>query len=92
MRMRRRNFLSALAGVPATCAIGRPKPPTNVKITDIRVRQLKLIRDVGSIEPAWNPGSKMSFRIGGGSFVEVASMPVSMAPPTATNASTPNDG
>ena len=52
-------------------AIAVPKPATSVKITDIRIPQLKLIRDVGSIEPAWNPGSSMSFKIGGGSFVEV---------------------
>src|SRR5262249_1780076 len=66
-----RTFLSALAGVPAVSAIAGPKPPAGLKITDIRILQLKLILTVGSIEPAWNPGSKMSFRVGGGSFVEV---------------------
>jgi D-galactarolactone cycloisomerase len=69
--MYRRSFLTALAGLPAAQLAAAPKPAAAVKITDIRIRQLKLIRDAGSLEPAWNPGGRMSFKIGGGSFVEV---------------------
>lgn len=41
-----------------------------VKITSVTVRKLKLIEDVGELEPAW-PGRKMDFRRGGGAFVEI---------------------
>ncbi|HAA75673.1 TPA: isomerase [Candidatus Latescibacteria bacterium] len=41
-----------------------------MKITDIRVRQLRLIEEVGELVPAW-PGRSMTFRRGGGSFVEI---------------------
>jgi L-alanine-DL-glutamate epimerase-like enolase superfamily enzyme len=42
-----------------------------LKITDVRVRPVKLVREIGSIEPAWNPGSQTVFRVGGGSIVEI---------------------
>ena len=41
-----------------------------MKITDIKVRRLKVLETVGELVPAW-PGSKMTFRRGGGSFVEI---------------------
>ena len=44
---------------------------SRLKIIDIRVRELRTIREVGSIEPAWDPGGSMSFSVGGGSFVEI---------------------
>jgi D-galactarolactone cycloisomerase len=44
---------------------------TTLKVTDIRLRRLKVVRDVGSLEPAWNPGGLMHFQEGGGAFVEV---------------------
>ena len=42
-----------------------------LKITDVKIVPLKIIREVGEIEPAWNPGTNMRFTIGGRSFVEV---------------------
>jgi L-alanine-DL-glutamate epimerase-like enolase superfamily enzyme len=42
-----------------------------LKIIDVRLVALRTIREVGAIEPAWNPGGRMQFRIGGGSYVEV---------------------
>jgi L-alanine-DL-glutamate epimerase-like enolase superfamily enzyme len=42
-----------------------------LRITDIRVIPLRVIREMGSMEPAWNPGGSMRFARGGGSFVEV---------------------
>jgi D-galactarolactone cycloisomerase len=41
-----------------------------LKITNIRVRKLRLIEEVGELVPAW-PGNSMTFRRGGGSFVEI---------------------
>ena len=44
---------------------------TRLSITDICIISLKTIEDVGELEPAWNPGGKMGFKIGGGSYVEI---------------------
>lgn len=65
--MRRREFLGAtsLALLPAAQSAPR------LKITDIRLVPLKTIRETGSMEPAWNPGTKSTYRIGGGSIIEI---------------------
>jgi L-alanine-DL-glutamate epimerase-like enolase superfamily enzyme len=47
------------------------EPIPNLRITDIRNIRLRVVKEVGSVEPAWNVGGSMSFRIGGGSFVEI---------------------
>jgi len=62
--MPRREFLPML-GLSALSA----KP--RLKITEIRLRQLKLVKKAGTLEPAWNPGGTMPFQVGGGSIVEV---------------------
>jgi L-alanine-DL-glutamate epimerase-like enolase superfamily enzyme len=67
--MRRRDFLRAyLAPLVAFPAL-RSAP--RLKITDVRVVPLKTLREVGALEPAWNPGGRMQFREGGGSYVEI---------------------
>jgi len=43
-----------------------------VKITDIRLVKLRTVREVGALEPAWDPGGQMAFTEGGGAFVEVS--------------------
>jgi L-alanine-DL-glutamate epimerase-like enolase superfamily enzyme len=63
--MNRRDFLAAFG--PAALAHGQPR----VRITDVRVVPLKLVKTVGEVEPAWNPGTKTVIRIGGGNIVEV---------------------
>jgi len=72
--MRRRNFLAGLSplamGLPAVAAPA-VQPPVRMKITGIRVVRVKLMKEIGSFEPAWNPGGKAVFRRGGGSFVEI---------------------
>lgn len=42
-----------------------------MKIADIRLLQLKVVEEVGVLEPAWNPGGEMRMQRGGGSVVEV---------------------
>ena len=42
-----------------------------LKITDIRSVSLRTIKDIGTLEPAWNPGGRMEFHEGGGSYVEI---------------------
>ena len=44
---------------------------TRIKITDVKLIQLKELEFVGSMEPAWNKGGLMRFSRGGGSFTEV---------------------
>ncbi len=70
--MHRRAFLSLSALLAAqvratawTAAAGR------LKITNVRVVNLKTIRIAGALEPAWNPGGTMEVRVGGGSVTEV---------------------
>ena len=43
----------------------------NVTVTDVKVVNLRTVKHVGDLEPAWSPGKTMSFDIGGGSFTEV---------------------
>jgi L-alanine-DL-glutamate epimerase-like enolase superfamily enzyme len=41
------------------------------KVTDVRLLSLKTAAEVGSLEPAWDPGRQMTFRIGGGKYLEI---------------------
>ncbi len=43
----------------------------NIKVTDVKIINLRTVKHVGKLEPAWSPGRQMSFDIGGGSFTEV---------------------
>jgi L-alanine-DL-glutamate epimerase-like enolase superfamily enzyme len=43
----------------------------NIKVTDVKIVNLRTVKHVGKIEPAWSPGSQMSFDVGGGSYTEV---------------------
>lgn len=45
--------------------------PSRIKITDVKLRRLKMIQDLGFIEPAWDVGGKMPFSVGGTPFVEI---------------------
>jgi L-alanine-DL-glutamate epimerase-like enolase superfamily enzyme len=42
-----------------------------MKITDLRLVQLRVVKQIGSLEPAWALGTRMNYAIGGGSFLEV---------------------
>ncbi len=42
-----------------------------LKITDIRIVNLKVVRETGKMEAAWNPGTVTTQRIGGGSVIEI---------------------
>jgi D-galactarolactone cycloisomerase len=50
-----------------------PHKRTNgrLKITDVRLYQLRTVETVGHIEPAWDKGRQMPITVGGGSVVEV---------------------
>ena len=66
--MRRRDFLKSVPPIALSPAV-RSAP--RLKITDIRVIPLKRIRETGVMEAAWNPGTKSTYGIGGGSFTEI---------------------
>ena len=36
---------------------------SQLTMTDVRVVRLKAVKDVGHLEPAWNPGGVLHFRI-----------------------------
>jgi D-galactarolactone cycloisomerase len=40
-------------------------------ITDVRLVSLRTVREAGSLEPAWDPGGRITFRVGGGTYVEI---------------------
>jgi D-galactarolactone cycloisomerase len=42
-----------------------------LKVTDVRSVNLRVMEEVGELEPAWSPGRKTPFQKGGGSYVEV---------------------
>jgi L-alanine-DL-glutamate epimerase-like enolase superfamily enzyme len=42
-----------------------------LRVTEVRLVSLKTVREVGSLEPAWDPGGRTRFRVGGGTYLEV---------------------
>jgi L-alanine-DL-glutamate epimerase-like enolase superfamily enzyme len=42
-----------------------------IKITDIKLLTMRVVEEVGTLEPAWNVGGQMKMQRGGGSVVEV---------------------
>jgi D-galactarolactone cycloisomerase len=42
-----------------------------LRVTQVRLVALKTVREAGSLEPAWDPGGQMRFRVGGGKYLEV---------------------
>ena len=42
-----------------------------LKITGIRIVKLKVVRETGKMEAAWDPGTVTTHRIGGGSVIEI---------------------
>jgi L-alanine-DL-glutamate epimerase-like enolase superfamily enzyme len=69
--MRRRDFLAAFSLASAPFRSLAQNRTGRLKITDVRLVNLRVIREAGSIEPAWNPGSSMRFTVGGGSILEL---------------------
>jgi len=71
--MLRREFFAAIPSpaFASAAAMRQAQRAGRMKITDVRVMPLRTIREVGTLEPAWNPGGKMAFQTGGGSYTEV---------------------
>ena len=45
--------------------------PSRIRITDVKVVNLRVVEDVGALDPAWPVVSTMNFRRGGGAIVQV---------------------
>jgi D-galactarolactone cycloisomerase len=58
------------AGGPSTGVEALPRR-AGLRVTQVRLVSLKTVREVGSLEPAWDPGRRMTFRVGGGKYIEV---------------------
>ena len=72
--MKRRDLLGAIGAPFALEPLAQaqvPRRPGRIKITDLRLVQLRVAKQIGAIEPAWALGTKMNFNIGGGSFLEI---------------------
>ena len=69
--MRRRDFLASFSLGAMPFAARAQKAAGRQRITEVRLITLKTVRDVGALEPAWNPGGKMPFTVGGGSVIEI---------------------
>lgn len=69
--MTRRHFFAAFAAAAHPFAAKAQRAAGRIQITEVRNINLRTVRNVGSLEPAWNPGGTMPFAVGGGSFVEV---------------------
>jgi len=66
--MLRREFLKS---VPPVVLMPQLRSAPRLKITDIRIVNLKIVRETGKMEAAWNPGTVTTHRIGGGSIIEI---------------------
>jgi D-galactarolactone cycloisomerase len=45
---------------------------SRLRVTEVRLVSLRTVEEVGSLEPAWDPGGgRMRFRVGGGKYLEV---------------------
>ncbi len=66
--MQRRDFLKS---APLAALMPQLRAAVRLKITDIRIVNLKVVRETGKIEAAWNPGTVTTQRIGGGSVIEI---------------------
>jgi D-galactarolactone cycloisomerase len=73
--MQRRDFMKSapVAVLMPHLSSLMPQFPSAVplKITDIRIVKLKVLRETGKMEAAWNPGTVTIQQIGGGSVIAI---------------------
>jgi D-galactarolactone cycloisomerase len=66
--MQRRDFLKS---APLAALMPQLRAAVPLKVTNIRIVNLKVVRETGKMEAAWNPGTVTTQRIGGGSVIEI---------------------
>jgi L-alanine-DL-glutamate epimerase-like enolase superfamily enzyme len=73
--MQRRDFLKSASVAaltpPLTSLLPQMRAAIPLRITGIRIVKLRVVRETGEMEAAWNPGTVSAHRIGGGSVIEV---------------------
>lgn len=69
--MTRRHLLASFTAAAFPFALRAQRTAGRLKITGVRNVNLRVVRTVGTIEPAWNPGRSTTFTVGGGSYVEI---------------------
>jgi L-alanine-DL-glutamate epimerase-like enolase superfamily enzyme len=57
--------------VPLAVLLPQFRSGARLKITDIRIVNLKVVRETGKMEAAWNPGTVTTWRMGGGSVIQI---------------------
>ncbi len=57
--------------IPVAVLMPQLRTAVGLKITNVRIVNLKVVRETGKMEAAWNPGAVTTWRIGGGSIVEI---------------------
>jgi L-alanine-DL-glutamate epimerase-like enolase superfamily enzyme len=69
--MTRRDLLANFAIAAAPIAALAQQRSGRMKIVGVRLLTLRTVREVGTLEPAWNKGGKMAISVGGGSVIEI---------------------
>lgn len=69
--MRRRDLLASFSVLAAPFQVAAQRSAGRNRISEIRLLNLKTLRVAGEIEPAWNPGTKTRYTVGGGSLLEI---------------------
>ncbi len=69
--MRRRDFLSLFATAAAPFQAQAQRAVGRIKITDVKQVNLRVLREAGTMEAAWDPGNRRKYFVGGGSVVQV---------------------
>jgi L-alanine-DL-glutamate epimerase-like enolase superfamily enzyme len=64
----RRDFLKTVPTVAMASAL---QAAPRLKVTDVRLVPLKVLRETGKMEAAWNPGVSTMRRVGGGAYLEI---------------------
>jgi L-alanine-DL-glutamate epimerase-like enolase superfamily enzyme len=57
--------------VPVAMLMPQLRSAARLKITGIQVVNLKVVRETGKMEAAWDPGTLTTWRVGGGSVIEI---------------------
>jgi L-alanine-DL-glutamate epimerase-like enolase superfamily enzyme len=69
--MTRRHLLAGFAAAVGPLGSLAQQRAGRIKITSVRLSNLRTVRHVGSLEPAWNKGGTMRFEVGGGSILQI---------------------
>jgi D-galactarolactone cycloisomerase len=62
---------ASVDGVGSTTGFHPPARSAGLTVTHARLVSLKTVREAGSLEPAWDHGGRMTFRVGGGTYLEI---------------------